>query len=185
MKKLQLATAVTALVLSTSANAAMITWDIVTTYSDLAGTITFDDTPISGLVDGALDTNDTHIYGATLTLASSVLGINYTNTDTLFQPLTNTYDNKHIDYAVDTNSNAGSISLLFSANSDQGSPAIGVSEYWLTVNGDSSYRWAFTDSDGVNGDTNIPPSTVPVPAAVWLFGSGLLGLVGMARRKKA
>lgn len=28
-------------------------------------------------------------------------------------------------------------------------------------------------------------STVPVPAAVWLFGSGLLGLVGVARRKKA
>lgn len=26
---------------------------------------------------------------------------------------------------------------------------------------------------------------VPLPAAVWLFGSGLLGLVGMARRKKA
>jgi len=25
---------------------------------------------------------------------------------------------------------------------------------------------------------------VPVPAAVWLFGSGLLGLVGLARRKK-
>ena len=30
-----------------------------------------------------------------------------------------------------------------------------------------------------------PPSAVPVPAAVWLFGSGLLGLVGVARRKKA
>ncbi len=28
------------------------------------------------------------------------------------------------------------------------------------------------------------PSTVPVPAAVWLFGSGLLGLVGIARRKE-
>jgi len=28
-------------------------------------------------------------------------------------------------------------------------------------------------------------SNVPVPAAVWLFGSGLLGLVGVARRKKA
>jgi hypothetical protein len=26
---------------------------------------------------------------------------------------------------------------------------------------------------------------IPVPAAVWLFGSGLLGLVGVARRKKA
>lgn len=28
-------------------------------------------------------------------------------------------------------------------------------------------------------------SAVPVPAAAWLFGSGLIGLVGMARRKKA
>lgn len=26
---------------------------------------------------------------------------------------------------------------------------------------------------------------VPVPAAVWLFGTGLLGLIGVARRKKA
>ena len=28
-------------------------------------------------------------------------------------------------------------------------------------------------------------SVVPVPAAVWLFGSGLLGLVGVARRKRS
>lgn len=28
-------------------------------------------------------------------------------------------------------------------------------------------------------------AVVPVPAAVWLFGSGLLGLVGVARRKRA
>ncbi len=33
--------------------------------------------------------------------------------------------------------------------------------------------------------TSITPAAVPVPAAVWLFGSGLLGLVGIARRKKA
>lgn len=34
--------------------------------------------------------------------------------------------------------------------------------------------------------TSVTPdvSAVPVPAAVWLFGSGLLGLVGIARRKK-
>ena len=29
------------------------------------------------------------------------------------------------------------------------------------------------------------PSNVPVPAAVWLFGSALMGLVGVSRRKKA
>lgn len=28
-------------------------------------------------------------------------------------------------------------------------------------------------------------AVVPVPAAVWLFGSGLLGMIGVARRKKA
>ncbi|MDX2503365.1 MAG: VPLPA-CTERM sorting domain-containing protein [Gammaproteobacteria bacterium] len=28
-------------------------------------------------------------------------------------------------------------------------------------------------------------ATVPVPAAVWLFGSGLIGLIGVASRKKA
>jgi len=45
-------------------------------------------------------------------------------------------------------------------------------------------------SAGVSGGVSItydytPVSAVPVPAAVWLFGSGLLGLVGIARRKKA
>lgn len=31
----------------------------------------------------------------------------------------------------------------------------------------------------------IDVTAVPVPAAVWLFGSGLVGLIGVARRKKA
>ncbi len=32
---------------------------------------------------------------------------------------------------------------------------------------------------------NFSITPVPVPAAVWLFGSGLIGLIGVARRKKA
>ena len=31
----------------------------------------------------------------------------------------------------------------------------------------------------------IYDSTVPIPPAIWLFGSGLLGLIGIARRRKA
>jgi hypothetical protein len=34
-------------------------------------------------------------------------------------------------------------------------------------------------------DDFVPPAAVPVPATVWLFGSGLLGLVGVARRRKS
>jgi hypothetical protein len=35
-----------------------------------------------------------------------------------------------------------------------------------------------------NNVTTVTPSAVPVPAAVWLFGSGLLGLFGTQRRKE-
>jgi hypothetical protein len=51
---------------------------------------------------------------------------------------------------------------------------------------------AYVDADFVNGGGNVANlsnvrafSVVPVPAAVWLFGSGLLGLVGVARRKRS
>jgi len=49
--------------------------------------------------------------------------------------------------------------------------------YQLVNNKTSNYyAWAVQSGD---------VSAVPVPAAVWLFGSGLLGLIGVARRKKA
>jgi hypothetical protein len=38
--------------------------------------------------------------------------------------------------------------------------------------------------DGTPLSLSITPSAVPVPAAVWLFGSGLVGLIGVARRRK-
>jgi hypothetical protein len=34
-------------------------------------------------------------------------------------------------------------------------------------------------------DFSLVVAAVPIPPALWLFGSGLLGLVGIARRKKA
>jgi len=40
----------------------------------------------------------------------------------------------------------------------------------------------FDPSGGSESFVNNP---VPVPAAIWLFGSGLLGLVGIARRKRS
>jgi hypothetical protein len=54
----------------------------------------------------------------------------------------------------------------------------------------------FANSEGVAGKWDLSHdgtltwnsaavSAVPVPAAVWLFGSGLLGLAGVARRKQS
>jgi hypothetical protein len=40
----------------------------------------------------------------------------------------------------------------------------------------NAYAWAVHEG-------NI--GAVPIPAAVWLFGSGLIGLIGAARRKKS
>ncbi len=37
---------------------------------------------------------------------------------------------------------------------------------------------------GLDLRLELTPSAVPVPAAVWLFGSGLLGLAGVMRRRK-
>jgi len=38
-------------------------------------------------------------------------------------------------------------------------------------------------SSGTFGGSNLAAAQVAVPAAVWLFGSGLLGLIGVVRRK--
>ena len=56
----------------------------------------------------------------------------------------------------------------------------------LPTDGVSMSTFAGTWSvNAANGTLNYTVSAVPVPAAVWLFGSGLLGLVGISRRKKA
>jgi len=41
------------------------------------------------------------------------------------------------------------------------------------------------DSFSARGSALVRASVVPVPAAVWLFGSGLIGLAGLARRKQS
>jgi len=41
------------------------------------------------------------------------------------------------------------------------------------------------NSYGIDFNVSGVPSTVPVPAAAWLFGSALIGFFGFSRRKKA
>ena len=70
--------------------------------------------------------------------------------------------------------------ILLTAN------VIGVeffSDVWVLSAGVPKTNPSFTDL-AVSVETIVPAQVVvPIPASVWLFGSGLLGLVGMARRK--
>jgi len=55
---------------------------------------------------------------------------------------------------------------------------------WISRNSFFEFTGNF-DATNATVDITTASTVVPVPAAIWLFGSGLLGLVGMARRKKA
>ena len=44
--------------------------------------------------------------------------------------------------------------------------------------------FGLTDQTGVGLSGFVEQTAIPVPAAVWLFGSGLIGLIAIARRKK-
>lgn len=67
-------------------------------------------------------------------------------------------------------------------------------DLWYLYNGSSDFL-GYTTSylklgqfsiDTATGVISLSPvSSVPVPAAIWLLGSGLVGLVGVARRKAA
>ena len=50
------------------------------------------------------------------------------------------------------------------------------------LNGDFTDWTVFFEIQG--RDPLAASSAVPIPAAVWLFGSGLMGLIGVARRRK-
>ncbi|MDH5571825.1 MAG: VPLPA-CTERM sorting domain-containing protein [Gammaproteobacteria bacterium] len=55
-------------------------------------------------------------------------------------------------------------------------------DFFWGAYGDS---WHLTDVHAATiSYQNYVPSAVPVPAAVWLFGSGLVGVISVARRRK-
>ncbi len=79
-----------------------------------------------------------------------------------------------------------------------GEAAVGTgTSFVVGISGDNGASW-FSDSGYVGGTTGaltfdvsgidvnfliVDVQAIPVPAAAWLFGSGLLGLVAIARRK--
>ena len=67
--------------------------------------------------------------------------------------------------------------------------AIGTSyDVYAEAEVDKYAAWWYQDDSAETAEISVlvePPSAVPIPAAAWLFGSAILGLFGIARRKKA
>ncbi|MDH5648114.1 MAG: VPLPA-CTERM sorting domain-containing protein [Gammaproteobacteria bacterium] len=106
----------------------------------------------------------------------------------------------YADYAFSlTNAGQFAAGTFFDWSTNQDIPVLSVQQITsVSPSGVMTTVSVDSDGDGILGTAMLTspfpdqqPSfngtltPVPVPAAVWLFGSGLLGLVGVARRKKS
>jgi hypothetical protein len=116
-------------------------------------------------------------------------------TDVANGPLTALLTNKESTAVTFDTSNGAAASKygLIGAN-DLSALGTTVGLFGLTGNGGLGAVQSYilgTATLGTNGTLTLAgnaatsPPPVPLPAAVWLFGSGLLGLVGVSRRRKA
>lgn len=136
------------------------------------------------------------------TFAASFNGGNVVGNGVLSQSITTVIGNTYLlnlDYGVFGASNTqnlqveliGASTLLNQTLSDEGNnPNIFAEFSFGFIANSTSTTLSFTDlttsleSSGADFVIdNISVSAVPVPAAIWLFGSGIVGLVGMSRRK--
>jgi hypothetical protein len=97
------------------------------------------------------------------------------------------------DIAIDYSFTAGNYYVINWRRSDGSSNSFGTLQYFYDndlpvtlgpvtlINGASGFNAENANTLHPNLRVNI--STVPIPTAVWLFGSGLIGLIGVARRK--
>ena len=74
--------------------------------------------------------------------------------------------------------------LLFSVQFEALSVGVGVFDLAIIELGDSDGQLLAATTTSATVQVMAPLNPVPVPAAVWLFGTALLGLVGFGRRKK-
>jgi len=169
-------------------------------YVDGSGVPTGTDTTISGWVDetagtwGVSSTNTfwgftwTATNGQLVTDAGDYALDTVTGAISLATPDTVGTADGIMHFTIGANQIAGIIDFAWSATT-----GIRVVNVW-DINADGSLSYA-----AVPGMENGPfpaynpgfeltgaglVSPVPLPAAVWLFGSGLIGLIGIAKRKK-
>lgn len=181
---IRLLTFLAALTLSQMAVAQIITGD-VSAGGDFSGTVTssnawvtssaFDGESVNfwTLTANAGDRISLNVTSTALEFGISVYAGLVEQTELLFAGFSNEGNFGDNVFIAGTNPTTGAIgtSLL-----DILLPTSGV--YTLAIGGEAGFPF-----DGLfDYDLNVQIAPVPLPAAIWLLGSGLLGLVGLRRR---
>ncbi|VAW14734.1 hypothetical protein MNBD_BACTEROID05-118 [hydrothermal vent metagenome] len=175
MKLWKLASVTSALVLSTSVNAAII-------YQ-------FDFTNLSGFYYGTVEEFSVSLSYPDVVTTSGMSAL--VSTPLTYYPVSYAGTNNRGWWGFDDDEDSSMTddifiysekSFLFRPDNDLwlGGYLTVPGTYVGSVNGNYFNNFFYGDALLTITDTN----TVPIPAAVWLFGSGLIGLVGFARRKK-
>lgn len=130
--------------------------------------------------------------------------VSITNTATFYASVWTAHDVTFSDNgsSYGPSGGAGSVNMLFdwSVNSDipvtsdwdvaasgnaiSDTAAVTVNSATITAGSPAFPGFHPTFSGSLHKDSGGGPSPVPVPAAVWLMGSGLVGLVGVGRRRR-
>lgn len=159
-------------------------------YFDAAGNFTTGSVTVDGYIDG--NTGSTGYQpDTTHGLANTGSLLDATITKFGFSGTTGTtaYDNLQLDFLFLFDSTSADLNQLYGAGSGGGVIWNGrvqtgqVNGVWTQ----SAFATAFSCS-GVIGCSSTMDTFVPIPAAVWLFGSGLAGLVGFScasRRRRS
>jgi hypothetical protein len=185
---LKLVSAITFLLLSTSLNAATLVEDFndgspawesrwlgknsnIENYSGVGsptGALFLyftDGDELKGAADPAVDITFDSIFGASIRDFSMDI------------------DTSSVSTKIQVYDGLGSIILDSFSDTAAGFETISLS----SMNGISGFSLSSTQLQQIEGNAaldNVVVSTIPVPAAAWLFVSGLIGLIGVARRKR-
>jgi len=84
---------------------------------------------------------------------------------------------------VDVSDQNNNVGLLLGLNAISSATAVGTTA--ASFSDTARLEIIGVSFESETGELFADRAVVPIPPAIWLFGSGLLGLVGIARRKKA
>ena len=186
MKAIKTLLAVSVLAVAGAANAATIATGDLTVNGAVPGVS-------SSTGTGTLTLSDAGVLTAVYTVTSTVLGTNtmslgYTDTlngTTVGGVYTPTSGSSHVDSCSPI---SGNNFCSFATNPATNTFATLTGSFTVVNGGAGAITGTYTTPGGTDTInytiSNVQTPTVPVPAAAWLFGSGLLGLAGTARRRR-